>query len=271
MSGGLVGGLEGYLPDTLVTYLGETAKEGLEVLEEVYNDTRQETVDKSSKHIDEVTEILSNFITKLEDVYESAEAVASQEIVLRDEQILNIKEAWDLQGTKEELENLEDIVQKEREENVNIEGLEGQLQKLITEARGLLSTVNSESDLAWSKVKQLELEFYQVAKLMADTSGQVKESLKQAWSTLSQELEDVSPAIKDIFDSVGQENSEKNETEASENEFEHLEVIQTIHEEIVGTATETKDSVDNVNQEELEGSGPEYFSDDEDDLREDAF
>lgn len=194
--------LEGILPETVVTYLEKSAKEGLEILEEVYNDTRKEAVDSSSKHVDEFTNILDNFIKKLENVYESAYEVAGQDVVLSDEEILNRKEAGDLQGTKEELDQLEGIVQKEREENVNIEGLEGQLQELITWARGLLSTAKVESDLEWSKLKQLELEFYQVAKLMADTSGQVKESLKQAWSTLRQELGEVSPALKDIVDTV---------------------------------------------------------------------
>jgi len=226
VSGGLVGGLKEYLPDTVVTYLGESAKDGLEVLENLYNDTRQETVDKSSKHIDEVTDILNNFITKIENVYESAKTVAEQDIVLSDAEILDRKEAGDLQGTKEELEQLGDIVKKEREDNENIGGLEGMLQRLITEARGLLSTMNTESDLAWSKVKQLELEFYQVTKLMADTSGNVKESLKQAWSTLNKELEEVSPALSEIFDSVGQESTVKNGTKD------------------VGAATQVKDSVD---------------------------
>ena len=86
-------------------------------------------------------------------------------------------------------------------------------------AREVLSEVNGHTDVFWSKVKQMEVEVYKVNSIMAETSGDLKDVLKDLFSTLNkvylqlqpkfkliipffQELREASPALKEILDKV---------------------------------------------------------------------
>ena len=86
-------------------------------------------------------------------------------------------------------------------------------------AREVLSEVNGHTDVFWSKVKQMEVEVYNVNSIMAETSGDLKDVLKDLFSTLNkvylqlqpkfkliipffQELREASPALKEILDKV---------------------------------------------------------------------
>ena len=52
-------------------------------------------------------------------------------------------------------------------------------------AREVLSEVNGHTDVFWSKVKQMEVEVYNVNSIMAETSGDLKDVLKELFSTLN--------------------------------------------------------------------------------------
>ena len=52
-------------------------------------------------------------------------------------------------------------------------------------AREVLSEVNGHTDVFWSKVKQMEVEVYKVNSIMAETSGDLKDVLKDLFSTLN--------------------------------------------------------------------------------------
>lgn len=190
------GQVQEILPGSVSSYLEETASEGVKVINQIYNETRQSAVETSEVQLDEVANILEKFIQKLESLYQSAKRVVEEEIVLTDAEIQARKDAGDLEGTKEELDRLKEVLVKEREENEKFEGVEAILQKLITTARDLLSSADSQADLGWSKLKQLELEFYQASQLVANTSGQVKEALEEAFNTFNEELEEASPALR---------------------------------------------------------------------------
>ena len=45
--------------------------------------------------------------------------------------------------------------------------------------------MNGQTDLFWSKVKQMEVEVYRVNSIMAETSGDLKDVLKDLFSTLN--------------------------------------------------------------------------------------
>jgi len=194
--------VEEYLPTNVTNFLTETAKEGINVLNEIYNETRHEAIQKSSIRVDEFTNILERFIDRLEELYQTAAGVVEQNNPLSDTEILARKAAANLDGTKEELDRLQVELPREREENQQFEGLEGYLQRMITTARELLSAADSQADLAWSKLKQLELEFYQASEVLATTSGEVRQQLNKAFREMERELEEASPALKRFLDTV---------------------------------------------------------------------
>merc|ERR1719334_2048424 len=65
------------------------------------------------------------------------------------------------------------------------------IQRLITSAREVLNEVNGQTDLMWSKVKQMEVEVYRVNDILADTTGDLKDVLKEVFSTLNKVKDDI--------------------------------------------------------------------------------
>merc|ERR1712183_1042247 len=128
-------------------------EDGQTLLEDLYAETRKSIVEKTSGNVDDITGLVESFIEKLENIRASAVDIVTQEEPLSGQQIgaKNVQE--DLEGTKDELKKLTEEVAKEKQEDGQYEGLEGMLQRLITSARELLTEVNSQSDLFWSKVK----------------------------------------------------------------------------------------------------------------------
>jgi len=191
-----------YLPTKVNNYLNETISEGVKVLEVLIEETKQDALEKSSIRVDEFTDILEKFIGKLEEIYRSASQVVEQRSPLSDPQIIARNTAGDLEGTKEKIDSLRNELTQERRDNWELEGLERQLQSMITTARELLSSADNQAELVWSKLKQLELEFYQASQLMASTSGEIKEQLTKAFGTLHQDLQDSSPGLKRLLDII---------------------------------------------------------------------
>jgi len=196
--------LQEFLPRKVSLYVEGTAEDGQTLLEDLYAETRKSIVEKTSGNVDDITGLVETFIEKLENIRASAVDIVTQEEPLSGQQIeaKNVQE--DLEGTKDELKKLTEEVAKEKQEDGQYEGLEGMLQRLITSAREVLTEVNSQSDLFWSKVKQMEVEVYRVNQVMAQTSGDLKNVLKDLFETLNKELRDASPALKEILDKVEQ-------------------------------------------------------------------
>merc|ERR1719483_1276547 len=89
-----------------------------------------------------------------------------------------------LEGTKQKLKDLKQEISVEKQEDQKLEGVEGMIQRLITSAREVLSEV------------------YNINSIMAETSGDLKDVLKDLFSTLNKELKEASPALKEILDKV---------------------------------------------------------------------
>merc|ERR1719483_433837 len=154
------------LPDKVATYVEKVATNGAQVFGDFYNETKKEVIQKAiAGSVDDLTNILESFIGKIENVYKSVESVVYQRAPLSDEQIKLRKERKNLSATKKELDSLGEILPLERKENNALGGLEGLLLGLVTEAREIISLLSGEGDLAWSKLKQLEVESYQVLNL----------------------------------------------------------------------------------------------------------
>ena len=141
---------------------------------------------------------------------------ATQEGVLSEEEIKARNTQENLEGTKQKLKQLEQEISLEKQEDQNLEGVEGIIQRLITvsvgivfvsflfscifqSAREVLNTVNGQTDIFWSKVKQMEVEVYKVNNVLADTTGELKDVLKDLFSTLNKVCYSFKKTHQEIF------------------------------------------------------------------------
>lgn len=201
--------LQEFLPKKVSVYVEDTVDDGQKVLEDIYEETRNSIVEKTSVNVDDVTNLMETFIEKLERIRTSSIDIVYQDEVLSKQQIQAWNEEEKLEVAKEELKQLKEEVAQEKKEDKKLEGVEGMIQRLITSAREMLSEVNNQTDLFWSKVKQMEVEVYRVNSVMAQTSGDLKNVLKDIFKTLNKELREASPALKEILDKMEAEKVEE--------------------------------------------------------------
>merc|ERR1711937_1072372 len=197
--------LQEFLPNKVTNYVEKIADDGLELLDGIYQESRDSIVEKTSDNVDDITGLVEDFIQKLTNIKDSTLNIATQEGVLSEEEIKSRNTQENMEGTKQKLKQLEQEISLEKQEDQNLEGVEGIIQRLITSAREVLNTVNGQTDIFWSKVKQMEVEVYKVNNILADTTGELKDVLKDLFSTLNKELREASPALKEILDKVDSE------------------------------------------------------------------
>jgi len=201
--------LQEFLPGNVTKYVEKTADGGLELIDDIYQETRDSIVEKTSDNVDDITGLVEDFIQKLTDIKDNTVDIVTQEKALSQEDIeaRNVEE--NLEETKQKLEQLKDDIVQDKKEDAELDGLEGGIQRLITAAREVLTEVNGHTDLLWSKVKQMEVEVYKMNSIMADTTGEMKDVLKDLFATLNKELREASPALKEILDKAEAEAGKK--------------------------------------------------------------
>merc|ERR1712112_600542 len=192
--------LQEFLPGNVTKYVEKTADDGLELLDDIYQETRDSVVEKTSDNVDDITGLVEDFIQKLTNIKDNTLNIVSQEGALSQEHIeaRNVEE--NLEETKQKLNQLKDDIIEDKKEDAELDGVEGGIQRLITAAREVLTGVNGHTDVLWSKVKQMEVEVYKMNSIMADTTGELKDVLKDLFATLNKELREASPALKEILD-----------------------------------------------------------------------
>jgi len=201
--------LQEFLPGNVTKYVEKTADDGLELIDDIYQETRDSIVEKTSDNVDDITGLVEDFIQKLTDIKDNTLDIVTQEKALSQEDIeaRNVEE--NLEETKLKLEQLKNDIVQDKKEDAELDGLEGGIQRLITAAREVLTDVNGHTDLLWSKVKQMEVEVYKMNSIMADTTGEMKDVLKDLFATLNKELREASPALKEILDKAEAEAGKK--------------------------------------------------------------
>merc|ERR1711915_709857 len=177
-------------------WINELTEDISENLDDPFYDAKDQVMDGWQY----VQEFLPGKIIKyVEETADDGQKLATeQQIEARNQQ-------EDLQGTKQKLKQLKQEIVKNKADDKDYEGLEGMIQRLITSARGLLDETNTQTELFWSKVKQMEVEMYRVENILAETSGNLKDVLKELFATLNKELKEASPALKEILDKAERE------------------------------------------------------------------
>jgi len=201
--------LQEFLPNKVTNYVEKTADDGLELLDGIYQESRDSIVEKTSDNVDDITGLVEDFIQKLTNIKDNTLDIVSQEGALSQEQIEARNDEENLEETKQKLNQLKDDIIEDKKEDAELDGVEGGIQRLITAAREVLTGVNGHTDLLWSKVKQMEVEVYKMNSIMADTTGELKDVLKDLFATLNKELREASPALKEILDKAEAEAGKK--------------------------------------------------------------
>ena len=78
--------LQEFLPGKVTNYVEKTAEDGAELLDDIYQETRNSIVEKTSDNVDDITGLVEGFIQKLTDIKDNT---------------VNIGEYWVGQGDPE--------------------------------------------------------------------------------------------------------------------------------------------------------------------------
>merc|ERR1712184_357 len=161
-----------YLPESVNSYINKTWEEGREVAYDLYDDIKEEVISKSDVHVDAMTKMMERFFERANEIHSSIKRVLEQEGALTDEEIQEIADKEGLQQLREKFNDLEEELEREAVEDDNLpEGVERMLQGMIRLCRQMMAAAADKEAEFWSKMKQLEVQFYQMKAASADTAA----------------------------------------------------------------------------------------------------
>merc|ERR1712013_20257 len=124
--------LQEFLPGNVTKYVEKTADDGLELLDGIYQESRDSIVEKTSDNVDDITGLVEDFIQKLTNIKDNTLNIVSQEGALSQEQIEARNDEENLEETKQKLNQLKDDIIEDKKEDAELDGVEGGIQRLIT-------------------------------------------------------------------------------------------------------------------------------------------
>lgn len=183
-----------YLPASVNSYINKTWEEGLSRAEEgrdlaydLYDDIKEEVLSKSDVHVDAMTEMMERFFERANEIHSSIKRVLEQEGALTDEEIQEIADKEGLQQLREKFNDLEEELEREAVEDDNLpEGVERMLQGMIRMCRQMMAAAADKEAEFWSKMKQLEVQFYQMKAASADTASSLRDWVTAAFQTMNE-------------------------------------------------------------------------------------
>merc|ERR1712222_215156 len=150
-----------YLPESVNSYINKTWEEGRDVAYDLYDDIKEEVISKSDVHVDAMTKMMERFFERANEIHSSIKTVLEQEGALTDEEIQEIADKEGLQQLREKFTDLEEELEREAVEDENLpEGVE--------------------------KMKQLEVQFYQMKSASADTAASLRDWVTAAFQTMNE-------------------------------------------------------------------------------------
>jgi len=173
------------LPESVNIYINKTLTDGRDLVYDLYDDIKGEVLDGSNSQVDAVTELMNEFIGKIMEIQDSAIAVISQSEVLSDEEIQARNDKAGLDQLRERFDDMEGEVMKEMEEDEDLpEGVEQIIQGCLSYIRLMMASFADKETEFWSKLKQLELEFWQLESASADTTDKLREKITDIFQTI---------------------------------------------------------------------------------------
>merc|ERR1711962_222570 len=152
-----------YLPESVNSYINKTWEEGRDVAYDLYDDIKEEVLSKSDAHVDALTDMMEKFFERANEIHSSIKTVLEQEGALSDEEI-------QARADKEGLEQLR----------------ERMIQGMIRLCRQMMVAAADKEAEFWSKMKQLEVQFYQMKSASADTAASLRDWVTAAFQTMNE-------------------------------------------------------------------------------------
>merc|ERR1711962_538745 len=152
-----------YLPESVNSYINKTWEEGRDVAYDLYDDIEEEVLSKSDAHVDALTDMMEKFFERANEIHSSIKTVLEQEGALSDEEI-------QARADKEGLEQLR----------------ERMIQGMIRLCRQMMVAAADKEAEFWSKMKQLEVQFYQMKSASADTAASLRDWVTAAFQTMNE-------------------------------------------------------------------------------------
>jgi len=148
----------------------------------LYDDVKDEIINKTANNVESLTGVLGGMINNFHKIGNSVSGLIMNNTLEPD---LDEQEISDLNTLKDQLRNLEEKVEVDMEkDNYVTEDVEKMIQQFLTSTRQLVSELGKSGEVFWSKMKQVEVEFYRVKVAMADGSGELKEEVSDLFDTL---------------------------------------------------------------------------------------
>merc|ERR1711962_250143 len=143
-----------YLPESVNSYINKTWEEGRDVAYDLYDDIKEEVLSKSDAHVDALTDMMEKFFERANEIHSSIKTVLEQEGALSDENLP--------------------------------EGVERMIQGMIRLCRQMMVAAADKEAEFWSKMKQLEVQFYQMKSASADTAASLRDWVTAAFQTMNE-------------------------------------------------------------------------------------
>merc|ERR1712227_147347 len=171
----LSGYITDYLPPTLQKFLNNTISEGTDVVYDLYDDIKEEVIDKSADNIGKITYTLQTMMGRLNDISDKVDTIM-------DRRRLTKKEMLEVQERVAELES-EIANDKFNDEMIN-DDVEKMIQMFLTSVREMMVEWTNEDAMFFNNVKGIEEQFYKFNKVVADGSGDLKTEIKKLFETM---------------------------------------------------------------------------------------
>merc|ERR1711962_1930837 len=144
-----------YLPESVNSYINKTWEEGRDVAYDLYDDIKEEVLSKSDAHVDALTDMMEKFFERANEIHTSIKTVLEQEGALSDEEIQARADKEGLDQLRKKFDDLEEELEREAEEM-------------------MVAAADKEAEFC-SKMKQLEVQFYQMKSASADTAASLRD------------------------------------------------------------------------------------------------
>merc|ERR1712192_190347 len=129
--------------------------------------------------------MMERFFERANEIHSSIKTVLEQEGALTDEEIQEIADKEGLEQLREKFTDLE--LEREAVEDENLpEGVERMLQGMIRLCRQMMAAAADKEAEFWSKMKQLEVQFYQMKSASADTAASLRDWVTAAFQTMNE-------------------------------------------------------------------------------------
>jgi len=173
-----------YLPESAKTFLNKSLEEGKDVVYDIYDDVKEEIIDKTASHVDSFTNVLGGFFDKYQNIKDSLTGIAMED-ALDDDELTDWNNEQGLDKLKEKMKDLEEQVEIDMEKDESItDEVEQLIQQFLTSTREMVAELGDGEEFFWSKMKQLEVEFYKVKVALVDASGDLKTEVSELFKTL---------------------------------------------------------------------------------------